>query len=188
LKRRITDVTDFIDTLGRIADGASIMDPMLGRRACFGRAAGRTSLHAQCARARGVGAHGRGSVECRDRPPALGQRKYRGDTRRQHSHQVGPFGIPRRSPPRSCRDQVLPGVLTRQSLLRFRDLGPEVVMRRRPYVRRSSRSCARSRPCRGTCRRIGSHSKYSFWVMCGGAAAKTCRFDSVFRPPSQCAV
>ena len=87
LKSRVTDIEEFIDTLERIANGGSVVDPAragAGGRAPPQRPAGRP----QRAGARGAGPDGRGPLERRHRPPAMGHRGHRRKARTQHPHQA----------------------------------------------------------------------------------------------------
>jgi CheY-like chemotaxis protein len=93
LKSRVTDVADFIDTLGRIARSRA------GVGVGIGTPARRPFGSAQCARAGGAGADGGGSFQCRHRTAAVGHRRHRRKARAQYSDEAEPAGDWRRSPP-----------------------------------------------------------------------------------------
>ena len=90
LKSRITDVADFIDTLERIAKGASIVDPALVHELVSAPPARRPTRGAQHTRAGGAGADGPGTLQRRHRPPTVGHREHRRETRAPHPHQTKP--------------------------------------------------------------------------------------------------
>ena len=99
LKERVADVKDFIDACTRVAEGGTVLDPevvaqLLARRR-------REPLDMLTgARTRGALAHGRGTVERRDRAQA---RDLRGSSREAHLigvREAGPDGDRDRAP--SC--------------------------------------------------------------------------------------
>ena len=85
LKSRVTDVADFVDTLERIAKGASVVDPALVSELVSARRRN-DPLAALSAREREVLAlDGGGTFQCRYRPSTLGHRGHGGKARPQHS-------------------------------------------------------------------------------------------------------
>ena len=77
LKSRVTDVADFIDTLGRIAKGASVVDPALVAELVSARRRD-DPLGALTEREREVLAlMAGGAVQCRYCPPDLRHRRDR---------------------------------------------------------------------------------------------------------------
>ena len=89
LKNRVTDVTVFIDTLGRIAAGACVVDPALVQElasASDGRPAG----GAEQSRTGGAHVDGAGTVQRGDRAPTVGDRGHGGKARSQHSDEIEP--------------------------------------------------------------------------------------------------
>ena len=97
--------------------------PRPGAGVGVGPAARRSARGAQRAGARGTGADGGGTIECRYRPSAVGHRGHRREARAQHPHQAEPARDRRRSPPRASGDRLPRGPLSRR---RGRGLRPGV--------------------------------------------------------------
>ena len=76
LKSRVTDVADFIETLQRVAKGASVVDPALVQELVSARRRD-DPLAVHGAGTGGAGADGGGSIEYRYRTSALGHRGHR---------------------------------------------------------------------------------------------------------------
>ncbi len=89
LKSRVTDVADFVDAVGRIANGASVVDPLWWPNSSR-RQARRSARRAQYARAGSVDVDGGGSVECRYRTAHLGHRGHRREARTEHPDETQP--------------------------------------------------------------------------------------------------
>ena len=82
LKSRVTDIEEFIETLERIVNGASVIDPALVQRAGR-RPAGRRPADVLSPREREVlGPDGGGPLERGHRPAAVGHRGHRREARR----------------------------------------------------------------------------------------------------------
>ena len=114
LKSRVTDVADFIDTLERIAKGASVVDPALVQELVSARRRDDPLAALSAREQRGAGADGGGALQCRYRPSALGHRGHRREARAQHSDQAEPARDRRRSPPGASGDHLPRGALSRR--------------------------------------------------------------------------
>src|SRR5215207_8604438 len=83
LKDRVADVDRFVDSVRRVADGGSALDPEVVSQ-LGGRAPGRPARRADPARARGAGADGGRTLEQRDRRAHGRDRPRRREARDEH--------------------------------------------------------------------------------------------------------
>ena len=113
LKSRITDVAGFVDTLHRVAGGATAVDPGLVQELMSVRRRA-DRLAALSAREREVlSLMARGSIECRYRPKHLDRRKHGPKARAQYPVQAEPARGRRRSPASARGDCLSGGAMMR---------------------------------------------------------------------------
>jgi CheY-like chemotaxis protein len=105
LKSRVTDVAEFIETVGRITAGASVVDPSLVQE-------------------RGARLDGRGRVQRGHRWPDLRHRGHGRETRPQHPDQARPAGKRNRAPAGAGGPQVPRSPLTRSLIPNGRAVAP----------------------------------------------------------------
>ena len=88
LKSRVTDVAQFLESLDRIAEGGSVVDPALVQELVSAQRRDDPLARAHAAGARGARADGRGTLERGDRPPPLGHRGHGGEARPQYPREA----------------------------------------------------------------------------------------------------
>ena len=92
LKTRVTDVADFVDTLQRVANGASVVDPALVAELVSARKRDDPLAVLSARETRGADLDGRGVVERGYRAPDMGHRGHGRETRAQHPDQAESAG------------------------------------------------------------------------------------------------
>jgi DNA-binding NarL/FixJ family response regulator len=96
LKERIADIAQFTDAIRRLAAGESVIDPQVVSRLVARPSAGQSAGNPHRTRA---GPDGRGTVQPRDREPAVHVAQDRGDPCRQPVRQARPATRSGRPPP-----------------------------------------------------------------------------------------
>ena len=99
LKSRVTDVAEFVDSLQRIANGGSVIDPALIQELVSGTPTRRSTCCSESSRTRSAGTDGGGAHQRWHRPSAVAHRRHRREARAKHSEQAEPAGDRRRSSP-----------------------------------------------------------------------------------------
>jgi DNA-binding NarL/FixJ family response regulator len=124
LKSRVTDVAEFIDTLKRVVRGGSAVDPALVQELVAARRADDPLDVLTSRGAGGARPDGGGTVQCRDRAGAVGDRGHGRKARAQH-HDEAPVAGDRRDAPAGARRPGFPGnALTQRLLLAAMRTGP----------------------------------------------------------------
>ena len=110
LKDRVARVGEFLDALGRVARGATVLDPQVIAQLLAGQRRDNALGNADCARTAAPGAESGGAFQHGRRPATGDLRQRRGKTHQQRLRQARPAARRRPAPPGARRPRLPQGL------------------------------------------------------------------------------